>query len=159
MPLASWANLHWNGEASLAGVALGAGAGSGDVFGSADALGFANGAGAAQGTLTRLLDAAGFSFGLGETAGCDLRGTASLSGIVKIGELSQDDVTGAVLEAPIEGGLSLKQTLRLLLAHAAGDATGLDGGSIAFKSVDGSVTRVAGTISGGNRTITALDGG
>ena len=76
---------------------------------------------------------------------------------VFVSELSQDDVTGAVLEAPIEGGLTLKQALRILLAHAAGDATGLDGNP-AFKSIDGSKTRVGGTISGGTRTVTIRDG-
>lgn len=75
---------------------------------------------------------------------------------VFVSGLSADDVTGAVLEAPIEGSLSLKHAIRLLLAHAAGDATGLDGNP-AFKSLDGSKTRVAGTISGGTRTITAVD--
>ena len=76
---------------------------------------------------------------------------------VFVSELSQDDVTGAVLEAPIEGDLTLKQALRILLAHAAGDATGLDGNP-AFKSLDGSKTRVGGTIASGTRTITTLDG-
>ena len=76
---------------------------------------------------------------------------------VFVSELSQDDVTGAVLEAPVEGDLTLRQALRILLAHAAGDATGLDGNP-AFKSQDGTKTRVAGTISGGTRTITAIDG-
>ena len=59
--------------------------------------------------------------------------------------------------APVEGTLSLKQAIRLLLAHAAGNATGLDSNP-AFKSLDGSKTRVAGTISGGTRTITTRDG-
>jgi len=76
---------------------------------------------------------------------------------VLVSALSSDDVTGAVLEAPVEGSLSLKQAIRLLLAHAAGNATGLDGNP-AFKSLDGSKTRVAGTISGGTRTITTRDG-
>lgn len=76
---------------------------------------------------------------------------------VFVSGLSADDVTGAVLEAPIEGTLTLKQIIRILLAQAAGNATGLDGNP-AFKSVDGSKTRVAGTISAGNRTITVRDG-
>jgi hypothetical protein len=76
---------------------------------------------------------------------------------VLVSSLSQDDVTGAVLEAPVEGTLTLKQVLRLLLAQAAGNATGLDGNP-AFKSLDGSKTRVAGTLSGGTRTITTRDG-
>lgn len=85
-----------------------------------------------------------------------LRGEGRIAAVGKVNELSQDDVTGAVLEAEVEDGLSLKQALRLLLAVSQGDATGLDGNPI-FKSVDGSKTRVAGTVSGGNRTITTRD--
>ena len=74
------------------------------------------------------------------------------------GTLTQDDVTGAVLESRVEGDLTLKQALRILLAHAAGDATGLEGTSPAFKSMDGSKTRIAGTYSAGTRFVTTLDG-
>lgn len=76
---------------------------------------------------------------------------------VTVSALSQDDVTGALLEAPIEGSLTLKQAIRLLLAKAAGDATNLNGNP-AFLSMDGSKTRLAGTVSGGTRTITTRDG-
>lgn len=76
---------------------------------------------------------------------------------VLVSGLSADDVTGAVLEAPVEGTLTLKQALRLLLAQAAGNATGMDGNPV-FKSLDGSKTRLAGTISGGARTVTTRDG-
>ena len=76
---------------------------------------------------------------------------------VLVSGLSADDVTGAVLEAPVEGTLTLKQALRLLLAQAAGNATGLDGNPV-FKSLDGSKTRLAGTVSGGARTVTTRDG-
>ena len=90
------------------------------------------------------------------TAFVTLKGRGRLGAVGKIGALSQDDVTGAVLEAVIEDGLSLKEALRLLLAYAAGDATGLDTNPI-FKSMDGSKTRLAGTISAGTRTITTKD--
>ena len=76
--------------------------------------------------------------------------------LVRVGQLSQDDVTGAVLEAPVEGNVTLKQALRLVLAYIAGDATGLDGNP-AFKSLDGTKDRIAGTISGGSRTVTTVD--
>jgi hypothetical protein len=76
---------------------------------------------------------------------------------VTVSELSQDDVAGAVLESPIEGTLTLKQAFRILLAQAAGNATGLDGNP-AFQSLDGSKTRLAGTMSAGTRTITTRDG-
>lgn len=74
------------------------------------------------------------------------------------GSLTQDDVTGAVLESKVEGDLTLKQALRILLSHAAGDATGLEGASPVFKSLDGSKTRIAGTYASGARTVTTLDG-
>lgn len=77
---------------------------------------------------------------------------------VLVSELSADDVTGAVLESFVEGTLTLKQAIRLLLAQAAGDATGLDGNP-AFKSLDGSTTRLAGTVSAGTRTITTRNPG
>jgi hypothetical protein len=77
---------------------------------------------------------------------------------VAVNELSQDDVTGAVLEAKVEGSITLKQALRILLANAAGDATGLDGTSKVYKSaVDSAKTRLAGTVVAGTRTITTLD--
>lgn len=74
------------------------------------------------------------------------------------GQLTQDDVTGAVLESKVEGDLTLKQALRILLSHAAGDATGLEGANPVFKSLDGSKTRIAGTYASGARTVTTLDG-
>jgi hypothetical protein len=74
-----------------------------------------------------------------------------------VSELSQDDVTGAVLEEVIEGGLTLRQVLRLLLAHSAGNASGLESNPV-FKGMDGTTTRLAGTVSGGTRTITVRDG-
>jgi hypothetical protein len=74
------------------------------------------------------------------------------------GALTQDGVTGAVLESKVEGDLTLKQAIRILLSHAAGDATGLEGASPAFKSLDGSKTRIAGTYASGTRNVTTLDG-
>ena len=74
------------------------------------------------------------------------------------GTLTQDDVTGAVLESKVEGDLTLKQAIRILLSHAAGDATGLEGASPVFKSMDGSKTRIAGTYASGSRNVTTVDG-
>lgn len=160
MPLASLFSLQWYGPATAALVV-------------SDALGEVGEATPHQ-TMRAALDVLGNGDApllrpyRGRNAALDVGGIGTLhvagarmsirTGLeVLVSELSQDDVTGAVLEAPIEGDLTLKQALRILLAHAAGDATGLDGNP-AFKSLDGSVTRVAGTISGGNRTITTLDG-
>lgn len=159
MPYVALAPLHWYGPAMGTMVVDGSGEvleatphqtmrGDLDVLGAGDAplLRPYRGRNAA-------LDVAGDGVLLNAGAKKALRSAFT----VTLGALSQDDVTGAVLEAPVEGDLTLKQALRILLAHAAGDATGLDGNP-AFKSMDGTITRVAGTISGGNRTITTLDG-
>ena len=87
------------------------------------------------------------------------KGSTKFACTVKVNALSQDDVTGAVLESFVEGDLTLKQAMRLMLARLTGNATGLDGTSIAFKSLDGTKTRVGGTVISGTRTITTRDGG
>jgi hypothetical protein len=95
--------------------------------------------------------------GLGQVHAMQPRGRVRAGLDVKIGTLTQDDVTGAVLESKVEGNLTLKQAIRLLLAQAQGNATGLDSGSITFKSLDGTTTRIAGSVAAGTRTITVRD--
>jgi len=56
----------------------------------------------------------------------------------------------------IESGYTAAEILRLLASVAAGSATGLDAGA-AFKSLDGTKDRIQSTITGSNRTTTALD--
>lgn len=160
MPLASLAALQWYGPACAAMVVA-------DSVGTLDIAQPATSVRAAISVLGagdapllrpyRMRNAAVQGAGLGDMplARPVKRVRAGLR--VVVSELSQDDVAGAVLESPIEGTLTLKQALRILLAQAAGNATGLDGNP-AFKSLDGTTTRVAGTISGGTRTITTLDG-
>ena len=58
----------------------------------------------------------------------------------------------------IESGFTAAQILRLLAAHAAGAATGLESGNPQFIGLDGSTVRIDGTYSGGTRSIDALDG-
>ena len=65
-------------------------------------------------------------------------------------------IANAVLAAVVENGLSLADVQKLLLAFAAGDATGLDGNPV-FKSQDGVIERISGTIAGGTRTIDSID--
>lgn len=65
---------------------------------------------------------------------------------------------GTLLDAMVEGGLTMAQALRILLAHAAGDATGLEGPTATFKSLDGTKDRIVGTYSGGTRNVTGIDG-
>jgi hypothetical protein len=87
--------------------------------------------------------------------------------ISALNNLSSADVTAAVPSAAdnadavwadvIESGYTAAEILRLLAAYAAGNATGLDS-TAAFVGLDGTTTRIQGTIAGPTRTITGLDG-
>lgn len=84
-------------------------------------------------------------------------GRGRIYAVGKVNELSQDDVSGAINNTVIEGELTLKEALRLLLAFAQGNATGLESGSPVFKSMDGTKDRIVATYSNGTRTVTARD--
>ena len=86
-----------------------------------------------------------------------IAGKGRIAAVGKVNELSQDDVTGAVFESFVEDDLTLKQAIRLLLAFAQGNATGLEGSSPVFKSLDGTKDRITATYSSGTRTVTARD--
>ena len=94
-------------------------------------------------------------------------GTANGSVLTAIGELSADlkaygDLTNeglrdAVWAKIIEAGYTAEQILRLLAAHAAGAATGLEGSDMQYTGLDGTTVRIDGNYSGGTRTIDSLD--
>lgn len=102
--------------------------------------------------------------GLTATAGVTLSQTAVLTAIGRLAgdilpytELSPQALADAVWGRIIESTHSAEAILRLLAAVAAGDATGLSTNP-SFTGINGSTTRVAGTISGGTRTITTRNG-
>jgi hypothetical protein len=107
---------------------------------------------------TRLVNAPATFTGSGAVVLALPKARARAGAVIRVNTLGQDDVTGAVLEARVEGDVTLKQALRILLAHAAGDATGLEGPSAIFKSLDGTKNRIVGTYSAGTRNVTSLDG-
>lgn len=159
MPLASTAALQWYGPAAAAmRVTTAAGASNLSLHGVARLGEAVTGAGVA--TLlkaTRLRNRPLYVTGTGSAVLGPMKGRANMGMTVKVNQLSQDDVAGALGTLPIEGGFTLKDAIRLLLAAAQGNATGLESTSIAFKSIDGSKTRVAGTVVAGTRTITTRD--
>lgn len=63
----------------------------------------------------------------------------------------------AVWAAVLESGLTATELVRLIAAAVQGDATGLESGTPAFKSIDGLTTRLDGTYAAGVRTITTRD--
>ena len=88
-----------------------------------------------------------------------MRGTARLGAIGKVNELSQDDVTGAVLESFVEPGITLKQALRALLATSAlGRTTGAGTTENRFRDPANTKDRIVATFDGsGNRVSITAD--
>jgi hypothetical protein len=159
MPLASLASLQWYGPGAGAMVANEA---AGSVVAGVKGTGRANQVTTGTGSMplakaTRLVNSPMVVSGSGSMVRALPKAYGRPAMLMKIGELSQDDVTGAVLEAPVEGTMTLKQALRLLLAHAAADASGLESGSVVYKSIDGTKDRITGTYSAGTRTVTGRD--
>lgn len=159
MPLASFAALHWYGPACAAMVV-------GDSQGTLHAA-----------TPVRTVRAGLNVTGLGDVgvlrpyrcrnAAIDVGGvgTAQMTPkrfirsamTVAVNELTASDVEGALLNMRIENGVTFVQAMRALMALAANNATGMDGPTAVFKSRDGTKNRMQATLSGGNRTVTALD--
>lgn len=82
----------------------------------------------------------------------------SMSGsTVDGGTLTAASVASAVWTQAIEAGYTAEQVLRILAAHAAGAATGLDGSDPQFTGLDGTTVRINGTYSAGTRTIDAIN--
>lgn len=73
--------------------------------------------------------------------------------------LTAQAIAQAVGERIIEAGLSADDVARLLLAFAAGNATGLEGADPKFYAQDGTTVRIDGSYSGGSRTIDSINGG
>ena len=97
--------------------------------------------------------------GLG-TVDATLTGTGELTAdlVVTGTGLTTGNVGAAVWAWIIEAGYIAEEVLRIIAAHAAGAATGLEGANPQFTGLDGSTVRIDGTYSAGTRTIDALDG-
>lgn len=92
-------------------------------------------------------------------------GTSTLTGIGELSgditpytTLSPENLAIAVWTRAIEAGFTAEEMLRIIAAHAAGAATGLEGANPQFTGIDGTTLRIDGTYSSGTRTIDALDG-
>lgn len=160
MPLASWYTGQWFGPAAGAmRVNDNIGTVTAGIKGQVRASGTLSGQGlVTNAKATRLRNSPCTITAQGLMTQALPKAAARVAAVIKVNELSQDDVTGAVLEAKVEGSLSLKEILRILLAHAAGDASGLESGTSVFKSQDGTTDRIVGTYAAGTRNVTAVDG-
>ena len=81
-----------------------------------------------------------------------------LSGTTEEAGLSNVGIANSVWGKVIEAGFSADQILRLLAAHAAGSATGLENSNQKFTGLDGVTVRIDGSYSAGTRSIDALNG-
>lgn len=124
--------------------------------------------------------------GSGTLTGSNLTGFANMAAsILSYGELTPEGLRDAVWSAAaaayntsgtmgeklndagsaanpwtevIEAGFTAAEILRILAAHAAGAATGLEGANPQFTGLDGTTLRIDGTYAAGTRTIDSLDG-
>jgi hypothetical protein len=159
MPLASLWNLLWAGPASTAAIVVSAAAASGSAKVLVRGGGAVTASAAVIGGLTTVLFASGGAAnGIAAVDGGLTKQFVRAVAAVKVNAVSQSEIESALLDVEFEPGWTARKLFRLQLAHIAGNATGLDGGSIAFRSADGSKTRIAGTISAGTRTMTTRDG-
>lgn len=146
------------GQLIVSAVAALAGTGglSADIAGSISASADLQGTGSLTAPLGAIAGALADLSGTGGVSGT-LRGVGSMSSdIAPATTVAADVIARAVLDAVVENNLTLADVQKLLLAVAAGDATGLDADPV-FKSQDGTKERITGTLSGGTRTITSID--
>lgn len=110
---------------------------------------------------TRLVNSPLEVQGLGELLEATPKARARMALDVAVNILSQDDVTGAVLEAKIEGNYTLKEVLRILVAFVAGktDIEDLGGGNatVKFRDLLDTKDRITGSMSGSERTDVTID--
>ena len=140
---------------------------SSKLDGSGDLLADINGLADAAGTVTGAASVSVAAYGLTalRQAAANVTGAASISAAINgrgqmvatinVSQLTDADVNGAVLDALVENGVTLKEALRLLLAVAVGK-TDIDtsGASpvVTFRDVNDTENRVTATMTGSERT-------
>lgn len=157
MPAAAFANFHVYGPAQSAGVVVGTGEAIPSIAGNARLDKVTQGAGSVPlAKPTRLRNSPMVTTGVGSCPLALPKARARPAMVARVGVLSQDDVTGAVLEAKVEGGYSVKQVLALLAAFAAGktDITDLGGGhaTVVFRNVTDTDNKITASVTGSERT-------
>lgn len=83
-----------------------------------------------------------------------IRGDGRIAAVGKVNELSQDDVTGAVLDIPIDGEYTVREVLRILAASAAGKTSN---SGQTFRDLSDTKDRITSTVTGDNRTAATYD--
>jgi hypothetical protein len=81
-----------------------------------------------------------------------------MEGTTEEAGVTVNNIVNGVWGYAIEAGYTSEEIIRILAAHAAGSATGLEGANPQFTGLDGTTLRIDGTYSAGTRTIDALNG-
>lgn len=95
------------------------------------------------------------------SATLSMRGDARMALDVRVNELTQGDVAGAVLEAKIDGVYTLKDIMRLMSAVLLGKTiiTDLGGGNavVKFRDINDTKDRVSAQMSSSERVVVTTD--
>ena len=87
-----------------------------------------------------------------------LSAKASLECHIDIGgQPTPGDVATEILDGQLIDGFTLRSVMKLLLAAAAGDLSGIDTGSYIFKDPTGTKNRIEATVSSSARNVTGTD--
>ncbi len=163
MPLASWAALHFYGPGCGAAIGTAGGSSPSAVLKGEGRLASVSTSVATSplARMTRGLAGSSYSTAVAFSPSAVLKGRGRMGAVGRVNDLSQDDVTGAVLEAQIEPGLSLRQALRLIAAATAGRVSGAAGTTVTIRNaVADTKPRIVATVdANGNRTAIAYDVG
>ena len=159
MPLASWASLHFNGPAAAAMVTSAVVTSDISLRGAARANSVTTAAATAPLLkATRLRNSPVFASGAGSMVAATPKARGRLGMVSRVNALSQDDVTGAVLESEIEPGMTLRQALRIVTAAMAGKVSGAAGTTVTIRDVNDTTNRIVATVdANGNRSAVTLD--
>lgn len=126
MPLAPLFNLQFYGPCSSAAYLDGAGSVAAQPVGSIRSASNLAGAGAiSYARSLRLIGTTANLAGVGNITAAQPRGSIRCRVLIKVNELSQDDVTGAVWQAQVEPGKSYQDAILELLAGGGGGGGGL----------------------------------
>lgn len=126
MPLASLFALEWYGPCMASAYLDGVGDVTGQPRGNIRTGGSVAGLGNISfARAQRMISAYSTVAGLGQITAAQPRGIIRVRAIIKVNELSQDDVTGAVWQAQVEPGKSYQDAILELLAGGGGGGGGL----------------------------------
>lgn len=156
--LLPYTTLVWYGPGAAASVTSGAGSVVSQATGQARLGAVTTGAGSIPfAKPTRLVNSPAVLSGAGSIAQALPKARGRLGAVIKVNELSQDDVTGALLTAEVESGYSLRSILRLMSSVLLGRTSGGPGSPV-FRDINNTTDRVTGTAdSNGNRTASSYD--